>query len=150
VEKGKRILGVDFGLARIGLAISDCQHIIASPLENILAGRTVEETVVNFIKELEKLQHAKNYDIGLIVVGLPLKFDGTDSPSTGHARSFVNKLKEKSPIPIVLFDERLTSVQADRALLEVQFTRKRRAQLIDRISATILLQSYLDKIGAEK
>jgi putative holliday junction resolvase len=149
VEKGRRILGVDFGLARIGLAISDKQHIIASPLENITVGVNQEGTIEKFLKELEKLRHEKNYDISLIVVGLPLKFDGTDSTTTSHVRSFVEKLKEKCPIAVVLFDERLTSVQADRTLLEVQFTRKKRAQFIDRISATILLQSYLDKIGAE-
>ena len=138
-----RILAVDLGLARVGLAISDEQKIIASPLENLLALPDIRGTANRLLDLIEQLKREKGYVIEEIVVGLPLKMDGSDSKTTTHAREFVTILQEKSAIPVILHDERLTTVQAERSLMEGHFTRKKRARFVDRVSAVLLLQSYL-------
>jgi len=136
-------MSVDFGHARIGLALSDESQIIASPLENLLThGKNPADVFATFF---EKLIHEKGYIIERIVVGLPLLMSGKDSSITTDARKFVDELRLKISVPIELFDERLTSVQADRLLMLADYTRKRRASLVDRVSATLLLQSWLDK-----
>ena len=139
----KRILGVDFGHARIGLALSDESQIIASPLENLVVRNQNPADV--FAAFLAKLIKEKGYSIEVIVVGLPLLMSGKDSQTTADARKFVDELRAKISTPIELFDERLTSVQADRLLIEADFTRKKRASFVDRVSATLLLQGFLDK-----
>ena len=139
-----RILAVDFGLARIGLAISDVRRIIATPLSNLLSTKDVKKAAIILKEHLEILKKDHGYDIEEIVVGLPLMLNGQDSDATKQVRLFTSSLQEIVPIPVHLFDERLTSVQADRSLREGNFTRKKRAQFVDRISAVILLQVYLD------
>ena len=137
----KRVLGVDIGLKRVGLALSDTQKIIASPLENLIVSQDLIHSVGVFVAFLEKLPYA----LEAIVVGLPLKMDGSDSTMTSHVRQFVKLLQEKVEIPVELMDERLSSVQADRSLMSANFTRKKRAQFVDRVSAVIMLRCYLDK-----
>jgi len=142
-----RILALDVGLKRIGLAISDEMKIIASPLENVGAEKSLETTIEKVVAHIEMLKKERHYVIEKIVVGLPLKLDGSESDITQHARAFFGLLSQKASCAVELFDERLTSVQADRALQEFDFTRKKRAQFVDRVSASILLQSYLDRRG---
>ena len=143
----KRVLAVDFGLKRIGLAVSDEQKIIASPLPNFEASHDVKATAKRLVEHIEKLAHEKNCEIEEIVVGLPLKMDGSESKSTQNARLFIDVLKEKVVIPVKALDERLTTVQAERTLMDANFSRKRRSELVDSVSAVILLQCYLDLRG---
>jgi len=140
-----RILAVDLGLKRVGLAISDELHIVATALDNLIVSGKVEEDVVAFLTYIEKLKEEKGFTIGGIAIGLPMKLDGSDSPMTQHVRAFYKKLLEKTEKKVLLLDERLTSVQADRSLKEASLTRKKRAKFVDRISAVILLQSFFEK-----
>ncbi len=143
-KKRSRILAVDVGLKRIGLAISDEQKIIASPLENLLAAEAIKPTIQRLLASVEKIKTEKGCEIEEIVIGLPLKMNGTESTTTEHVRRFAAALKENTIITVHLLDERLTSVQAERMLMDANFTRKKRAQFVDRVSAVILLQCYLD------
>ena len=128
----KRLLGVDFGHVRIGLAMSDPLQIIASPLATIQGSKNPRIA-------------AK--DIGQIIVGLPLHLNGKESERSTQVRAFAVALEEQSGIKVQLFDERLTSVQAERLMKQAEMTRKKRSSLVDGVSSTILLQSFLDLQG---
>lgn len=135
-----RILGIDFGLTRIGLALSDERKIIASPFKTILTQKSTSLSVEHLLKELKALS------IELIVVGLPLRLNGKHSMMTDEVCHFVACLKEKTPCPVITWDERLTTLQAEKALMESTLNRKDRSKKIDIVSAALLLQNYLDKI----
>ncbi len=139
-----RILAIDYGSVRIGLALSDELKIIASPLERVQSASPAKnvECIVQYI---HMLATTKNYVIGEIVIGLPRNMNGSDSKTTTIVREFSTLLQKALPdIPVRLFDERLSSVQAERMLKEVAFTRKKRAAFVDSVSAVIILQSYLN------
>lgn len=138
-----RILALDIGRKRIGVAISDPQKIIASSLDNIVASPKIETTIEKLAQFLNNLMKEKKCEIEKIIVGLPLNMSGSDSETTTYVRHFVALLQAAITIPVQLFDERLTTVQAERALMDVGFTRRRRSELVDGASAVILLQSYL-------
>lgn len=140
-----RIVGIDYGMARLGVAISDESRIIASPLMTITAERKLEATVDKVIGELQKLIETHNYQIAEIVVGMPLSMNGKMSLSSDEVTHFVSLLQEKWPHPIITWDERLTTVQAERTLREANMSRKKRAKVIDTVAATIILQNYLDR-----
>lgn len=143
-----RILAVDFGLKRIGLAISDPLFIIATALDNLEAGHTVKLSAMALTKHLEVLKKEKNYNVAEIVIGLPLHMNGQESERSALVREFAAIVAELTKLPVHLFDERLSTVQADRALIETGFTRKKRAQVVDRVSAVIMLQTYLTQRGS--
>ncbi len=138
-----RILAVDFGLKRIGLAISDPLFIIATALDNLEAGYNLKASVQALINHIEKLKTEKNYNVAEIVVGLPLHMNGTESERSGQVREFAALVHAATNLKVHLFDERLSTVQADRTLIETGFSRKKRAQVVDRVSAVIMLQTYL-------
>lgn len=131
-----RVLGIDFGMKRIGLARSDPMKIIASPLKTITAGKNLEETVDLVTKELEGVE--------LIILGLPLLLSGKDSDTTKMVREFATLLETKSGLPLILWDERLTSKQVEKLMIEGNVSRKKRAAHVDTMSATLILQNYLD------
>lgn len=139
-----RILGIDYGMKRIGLALSDETHLIASPLKTFQASHKLEETIRGLVKELEQDQKDKKYTLKEIVVGLPLKMSGTMSFISDEVALFADKLAEAISTPVITWDERLTSVQAERAMMEGSFSRKKRTQKLDQVSAVIILQNYLD------
>jgi putative pre-16S rRNA nuclease len=132
-----RILGVDYGHKRIGLALSDESGTIAQPLDYIDGGGVarVSRDLAQFCVERK---------VGKIVVGVPLRLDGTPSEQTEHTLAFIAELRRATTIPVAQWDERLTSVQAERALLEGNVRRSERKQKIDKLAAQIMLQSYLD------
>lgn len=134
-----QILCLDVGMVRIGIAKSDELEIIASPLE--VYKRT--NSINNDAKYIAKLVESKN--IGLIVVGLPLKMDGTSGSSVDMVNEFVEKIKKFTNIPIVMQDERFSTVSATNILLEGNVSREKRRGVVDKLAATIILQSYLDK-----
>jgi len=133
-----RIAGVDYGTVRIGLAVSDPSQILASPKGRIPAGKTIEDSVKNLLKELEELE------IDEFVVGLPLLMSGKDSDTTRRVRKFANLLEEQTKKPVILFDERLTSKAVERMMIDDNVKRKKRAMHVDTLSATLILQNYLD------
>lgn len=142
--QANRIIGVDFGLARIGLAVSDPTFLIASPLGTITSGKKMEHTaqkVLDFLKEYEQKTQSS---IQRIVVGMPLMMSGKRGFLADEVQAFIELLGTLTAIPIDPWDERLTSVQADRTLREGLLTRKQRSQVIDTVSAVIILQNYLD------
>ncbi len=132
-----RILALDHGTVRIGIAVSDELQMIASPLEFIAA-----EPFDGFLSRLRQILAEK--EVELILVGLPRNMDGTYGPAAEKVREFIARLQETIAVPIKTWDERLTSVMANRALLEGNVRRADRKQKVDKMAAAILLQSYLD------
>jgi putative Holliday junction resolvase len=132
-----RILALDHGTKRIGIAVSDELKMIAQPLEFILA-----EPFDKFLARLKELIQEKEVEV--ILVGLPRNMDGSYGPAALKVQEFVAGLKDAIGIPIKLWDERLTSAQANRFLIEGNVRRDKRKEKVDKTAAAILLQSYLD------
>jgi len=135
-----RILCIDHGTKRMGIAISDELKVIAQPLEFILA-----EPFANFLTRLKEIIREKEVD--LILVGMPRNMDGSYGPAALKVQEFVAVLKDAIVTPIKTWDERLTSAQANRFLIEADVRRSQRKEKVDKTAAAILLQSYLDSIG---
>ena len=133
----KRILGVDFGDARTGLALSDPSGFLASGIGCIKS--------TGFLKTAEEVvKIAKEKDVGLIVLGHPINMNGTLGPRSEKAQAFASHLKELSGITVVLQDERLSTANA-HTMLNITNTRgQKRKNIIDEMSACLILQSYLD------
>ena len=137
------ILGIDLGKKRTGIAVSDINQKIASPL------KVIENMKFNEILNiLEKIVNERN--ICAIIVGDPINMDGSIGPKSQSSRSFIKNLSEELDIPILLWDERLTTVSAERSLLEADISRKKRQQLIDKIAASIILQNFLDYLNTKQ
>jgi putative Holliday junction resolvase len=132
-----RILALDHGTKRIGVAISDETKTIAQPLEYILA-----EPFADFLTRLKQLLVEKEVD--LVLIGLPRNMDGTYGPAAQKVQAFVAVLRGAITIPIKMWDERLTSSQANRILIQGGVRRDKRKEKVDKMAAAILLQSYLD------
>ncbi|HEY6001066.1 MAG TPA: Holliday junction resolvase RuvX [bacterium] len=133
-----RILGLDPGSKTIGVAISDELGLAAHGLPGI-AGRPLA-AAVEAVKTL-----VERYTVELIVVGLPINMDGTLGPSAGAAQDFAKRLEEVLPGRVCLEDERLTTVQAERTLIEANVSRARRKGLRDQLAAVLILQAHLDR-----
>ncbi len=132
------ILGLDVGQVRIGIALSDPLHLTAQP-HSVLARKSLEDDL-DAIEQLAR-QHA----VDTIIVGWPRTLRGKVSESTREAEAFAAALRRRlSSVVIELWDERLTTVQAEAALLEADMRRKKRKQTMDKIAAALMLQSYLD------
>jgi putative Holliday junction resolvase len=136
-----RILALDPGAKRIGVAISDELKLIAQPLEFVSA-----EPFDAFAERLNEILASKPCE--LILVGLPRNMDGTYGPAADKVREFVTRLKDIVAVPIRTWDERLTSAQANRVLLQGNVRRSERKQKVDAMAAAILLQGYLDASAA--
>jgi putative Holliday junction resolvase len=132
-----RILGVDYGSVRVGLAVSDPDRRIASPLTTYQ--RSGKERDAAYFKK-----QAEDEQIVLIVVGLPIHLSGQEGQKAKEAREFGQWLGKVTRLPIVFWDERFTTVEAEGYLLGAGLTRKRRRDRRDRVAAQILLQTYLD------
>lgn len=133
----KHALGIDHGEARIGLAISDDLNMLAHPLETI----TVKE-VADPIARIAAL--VKERDIGMIVLGLPRNMDGSYGPAAEKVRAFAEKLRAAVPCEVKLWDERLTSVAAQRSLHEAGRNVKNSRDVIDQVAAQLILQGWMD------
>src|SRR5205807_1573525 len=132
-----RILALDHGTKRIGVAISDELKMIAQPLEFIPA-----EPFADFLGRLKEILREK--EVEFILLGLPRNMDGTYGPAALKVQGFAAALRGALTIPIQTWDERLTSVQANRFLIEGGVRREKRKEKVDKMAAAILLQSYLD------
>ena len=135
-----RILALDHGSKRIGVALSDELKMIATPLEFVPA-----EPFKDFLARLKQLIREK--EVELVLVGMPRNMDGSYGPAALKVREFVAVLNETIGVPIKMWDERLTSVQANRFLIEANVRRDQRKQKVDKTAAAILLQSYLDALA---
>lgn len=142
-NKPTRILGIDFGMRRLGLALSDERKIIATPLMTFPAEKRAEHTVVKLLEYLNKHQAEHGYQLEEIIIGLPLMMSGKMGFLADEVTHFVEQMRRLSPIPVRTWDERLTTVQAERSLRESSLSRKKRTKFVDTVSAVIILQSYL-------
>lgn len=131
-------LGLDIGSVRIGIATSDILGVIASAYE--VYKRKFLKADVYYIKNL-----AESLEVDTIVIGKPLKLDGSSGQSVAMVEEFANELSKICEIPVVFQDERLSTVSAEKMLIEGNVRREKRKQLIDAVAATIILQNYLDK-----
>ncbi|MDX1953682.1 MAG: Holliday junction resolvase RuvX [Verrucomicrobiota bacterium] len=132
-----RVLAIDHGTVRMGIAISDELGMIAHPLEFIPA-----EPFNAFLERLKTVIQEKQVE--LIIVGMPRNMDGSYGPAALKVREFIGVLNETIAIPIRTWDERLTSTQANRYLIDADVKRKDRKEKVDKMAAAILLQSFLD------
>ena len=137
MSRGTRLLGVDHGSVRIGLAVTDPDRRIASPLATY--ERKGAEPDAAYFKKL-----VENENIGLIVVGLPIHLSGQEGEKAKEAREFGQWLGNVTGLAVVFWDERFTTVEAEGHLLSAGLTRKRRRDRRDRVAAQILLQTYLE------
>ena len=132
-----RVLGLDLGDVRIGVAVSDDVRRVAVQLGTVHVGRPPGE-----LKAIAAL--VRDNDVTLIVVGLPLSLDGQRGPRAMHAEAFADGLRAAVPVPIVLHDERLTTVEAERGLRDAGMRSRDRRAVVDAEAARILLQAWLD------
>jgi putative holliday junction resolvase len=138
-----RILAVDVGSRRVGLAISDASRTLARPLETI-AVTSEADAVERVARRIEQLD-GEDEGIAAIVVGLPASLDGTATPQTARVTAFIARLSKRTPLPIATEDERLTSREAEsRLAVREKDWRKRKTQ-IDAVAASVFLQDYLDR-----
>ncbi|MBS0233062.1 MAG: Holliday junction resolvase RuvX [Proteobacteria bacterium] len=137
-----RLIGIDAGTKTLGLALSDVRRTIASPLETIRRTKFTSDAARLFAIVAE-------HGISGLVLGLPRNLDGTEGPRAQATRALARNLNKLSPLPILLWDERLTTAEAERMLIDADQTRKRRAEVIDKLAATIILQSALDRLKQE-
>jgi putative Holliday junction resolvase len=139
MEKEGRLLGLDIGHRRIGVAVSDPLRMLASPQGYIAVGadRGLRE-VCDLVQRLEIVR---------IVVGLPLAMDGEERDAAQLVRAWVARLRERVSVPVEMWDERLTTTAAERALLESGMRREKRKLHRDAVAAALILQSYLDAHG---
>jgi putative Holliday junction resolvase len=140
----KRAISFDFGHARIGVSVSDPLQCIASPLAVLTGNKDPARAARNVANELPKILKERNFEIDRMVVGLPLHLNGTESERSQEVKVFAASLESFFHLPIHFFDERLTSLQAERAMKEGSLSRKKRSMFVDEIASTILLQSFLD------
>jgi putative Holliday junction resolvase len=137
IAAGKRLMGLDLGEKTIGMALSDTSLTIATPLETRKRGKFGDDAaaIVGLM--------AKHGVAGL-VVGLPLNMDGGDGPSAQSARAFARNFSARSEFPVLLWDERLSTAAVTRTLIDADSSRKRRAEVVDKMAAAYILQGALD------
>lgn len=134
-----KALGIDLGDARVGVAVSDDLGMLAHPLETI----SVKSTPVR----KRVLALATERGVGTIVVGMPRNMNGSLGPASEKAKAFIEELRRETTIPVVSWDERLSTVSAQRALQEAGRNAKNQRAVIDQVAAQIILQSWLDAKG---
>jgi putative Holliday junction resolvase len=133
-----RLIGIDGGTKTLGLALSDVTRAVASPLETIIRRK--------FKIDADRLlELAAEHNVAGFVLGLPRNLDGTEGPRAQATRALARNLNKLSPLPILLWDERLTTAEAERMLIAADQTRKRRNEVIDKLAATLILQNALDR-----
>jgi len=132
-----RLMGLDVGDKRIGIALSDEGFVIASP-EETLERRGNRKDIAHL------LDLAQREDVSEILVGMPLSLNGSEGPQAQKVGRFIEALRAETDIPVTTWDERLTTVSAERALLEGDVSRAKRKKTIDRVAAALILQGYLD------
>ena len=136
---GTRLIGIDGGTTTLGLALSDVSRTIASPLETINRTKFKADAA-------RLLALAAEHRIGGLVLGFPANMDGSEGPRAQATRALARNINALTPLPILLWDERLTTAAAERMLIAADTTRKRRSEVIDKLAATLILQGALDRL----
>lgn len=139
IAPGSRLIGIDAGTKTLGLALSDVLATIASPLETIQRTKFTADAA-------RLLALISQFRVGGLVLGFPANLDGTEGPRAQATRALARNLNKLTPLPILLWDERLTTQAAERMLIAADQSRKRRAEVIDKVAATLILQSALDRL----
>jgi putative Holliday junction resolvase len=130
-----RVLGIDLGTRRIGVAVSDPTGTLASPYEVVERSPQSYAAIARIVAEVEAER---------VVVGLPLSLDGRDGPAAVKAREEAAALGQALPVPVELYDERLTTVTANRSMMDLQMKADARKRVVDKVAAAVMLQSWLD------
>lgn len=134
-----RLFGLDLGTKTIGIAMSDIERRIATPLETIRR----EKYSIDVKKMIEK---ARQFDVRALVIGLPLNMDGSEGPRAQATRAFVRNLWNFTDLPVTFWDERLSTAAVTRSLIEQDASRAKRAEVVDRMAAAYILQGVLDRM----
>ena len=143
LPRGARLIGIDLGTKTIGLALSDVERRIATPLE------TIRRT--KFRPDAERLiEIASRNGVVALVIGLPLNMDGSEGPRVQATRAFVRSFATLSPLPFLFQDERLSTAAVTRTLIEADASRARRGELVDKLAAAYILQSFIDRVNATR
>ena len=140
LPRGARLMGLDLGTKTIGLALSDVERRIASPLETIRRTKFTAD-----VEALLKL--AEKHGVAALVIGLPLNMDGSEGPRVQATKAFSRNLAQKTPLPQFFWDERLSTAAVTRTLLEADASRARRGELVDKMAAAYILQGVIDRIA---
>ncbi|MGL4396700.1 MAG: Holliday junction resolvase RuvX [Hyphomicrobium sp.] len=139
ITPGQRLIGIDAGTKTLGLALSDVRCQIASPLETIQRRK--------FQLDMARLfELTTTHNVAGLVLGFPRNLDGTEGPRAQATRALARNINKLSPLPVLLWDERLTTAIAERMLISADQSRARRAEVIDKLAATLILQSALDRL----
>jgi putative Holliday junction resolvase len=134
-----RLLGLDLGTKTIGMALSDVTRFIATPYHTIRRSK--------FTGDAKAIAEAiEEHGVGAVVIGLPLNLDGSEGPRVQSTRAFARNLAARIAVPIVFWDERLSTAAVERHLIEADVSRKRRAEVVDRMAAAYILQGALDRL----
>ena len=140
LQRFDRLMGLDLGTKTIGLALSDVGRTLASPLETIAR--------VKFTKDATRLlQLATEFKVAALVIGLPLNMDGSEGPRAQSTRAFLRTLSPLTPLPFILWDERLSTAAVTRDLIANDVSRAKRAEVVDKMAAAYILQGALDRLA---
>ena len=140
LKPGDRLIGLDLGTRTIGIALSDVSRTIATPFDTIRRTKFTPDVA-------GLLAIADRHGVGGMVIGYPLNLDGSRGPRAQSSESFARNLERLTPLPITLWDERLSTAAVTRTLLEADSSRKRRAEVVDKMAAAFILQGALDRLG---
>lgn len=135
-----RLLGLDLGTRTIGLALSDVTRMIGSPMETIRRTKFKADAA-------RLLEIVAEHTIAGLVLGFPVNLDGSEGPRAQATRAFARNVNRLTDVPVLMLDERLTTAAAERMLIEADTSRSRRAEVIDKVAATIILQGALDRMN---
>ena len=139
LSREARLLGLDVGTKTIGMSLSDVTRSVATPYHTVRRTKFIEDA-----KAIEAVIEA--HDVGAVVIGLPLNLDGSEGPRAQSTRAFARNLAARIAVPILFWDERLSTAAVERHLIEADASRKRRAEVIDRMAAAYILQGALDRL----
>ncbi|MFW2391292.1 MAG: Holliday junction resolvase RuvX [Methyloceanibacter sp.] len=139
LQPGARLLGLDVGTKTVGLALTDVTRTVATPYKTLRRTKFTADA-----KEIAEI--AEKEGVGGLVIGLPLNLDGSEGPRAQSTRAFARNLAAHVPIPMTFWDERLSTAAVERHLIEADASRKRRAEVIDRMAAAYILQGALDRL----
>ena len=134
-----RLLGIDLGEVRIGLALSDPGQVVASPAETLHVPRDAEGPAIDALAEA-----ARRHEAAGLVVGYPRNLDGREGRAAARARRFADELRTRTGLPVRLWDERFTTVEAERVMIDADVSRAGRKQAVDQVAASVLLQGVLE------
>lgn len=142
LPRGSRLMGLDVGEKTVGLAVCDPGLSVATPVETLRRGKfTADAATLKCLIEERR--------IGGLVIGLPVNMDGSEGPRCQSVRQFAANLLERFDIPIAFWDERLSTAAVTRTLLEADMSRRRRAEVVDKMAAAYILQGALDALGRQ-